>query len=103
MKDFYVIEKKEFEPEIPNSPEWPKIIGYCVEDNSFLFIEGNGHGFNGIVLPEIIAREPRWDRLFTILDAHWILTSIDNNAPISRTLLERQIKSKAKEIEIIKS
>jgi hypothetical protein len=103
MKDFYVIGKKQCAPEIPNSPDWPKIIGYCVEDNSFLFIEGNGHGFNGIVLPEIIAREPRWDRLFTILDAHWFLAFIEKNTNFDKALVENEIKNKTNSIEIIKS
>src|ERR1700712_1174501 len=103
MKHFYVIGKKEFEPEIPNSPEWPKIIGYCYEANSFLFIEGNGHGFNGIVLPEPIAREPQWDRLFTVLDAHWFLRLIDNHPNIDKASLENNIKLKTNNIEIIQS
>ncbi|WP_192553244.1 hypothetical protein [Pseudomonas sp. IzPS59] len=103
MQNFYVIGKKDFEPEIPNSPEWPKIIGYCYETNSFLFIEGNGYGFNGIVLPEAIAREPRWDRLFEILDANWFLQLIDNKPRPDKALMETNIKSKTGIIEIIQS
>ncbi|WP_339523610.1 hypothetical protein [Pseudomonas sp. EL_65y_Pfl2_R96] len=103
MKDFYVIGKKDVEPEIPNSPDWPKIIGYCYENNSFIFIEGNGHGFNGIVLPELIAREPRWDRLFKILDADWFLNLIDSTPNLDKTSVENHIKSKTNTIEIIKS
>ncbi|WP_050585964.1 hypothetical protein [Pseudomonas syringae] len=103
MNNYYVIGKKEFEPEIPNSPEWPKLIGYCHENKSFIFIEGNGHGFNGIVVPETIANEPRWDRLFKILDANWFLTLINSTPNIEKTSIENHIKAKCKVIEIIKS
>ncbi|POP73367.1 MULTISPECIES: hypothetical protein [Pseudomonas syringae group] len=103
MNNYYVIEKKELEPEILNSPEWPKIIGYCHENKSFIFIEGNGHGFNGTVVPETIANEPRWDRLFKILDANWFLKLITSTPRLEKTLLETHIKAKRNIVEIIKS
>ncbi|MGE1155810.1 hypothetical protein [Pseudomonas kitaguniensis] len=103
MRDFYVIAKKDAEPKISNSPDWPKIIGYCYEDKCFIFIEGNGYGFNGIVLPEHIAREAKWDRLFTELHAHWILSSIENFKFSDRISFEAHLKFKNHLIEILKS
>lgn len=103
MNNYYVIGKEEFEPEIPSSPEWPKIIGCCHENKSFIFIEGNGHGFNGIVVSETIANESRWDRLFKILDANWFLKLITSTKSIEKTSIENHIKAKRKIIEIIKS
>ncbi|MCD5989298.1 hypothetical protein KDX30_15415 [Pseudomonas sp. CDFA 553] len=103
MKNYYVIEKKEFEPEIPNSPEWPKIIGYCHENKSFIFVEGNGHGFNGIVVSETIANEPQWDRIFKMLDAYWFLKMINTPPELDKISLENHIKAKRNVIEIIKS
>jgi hypothetical protein len=68
-----------------------------------LFIEGNGHGFNGAVLEESLAREVRWDGLFTELDAHWFINLIDNTGLPSKDVFVKQIKTKLGAVEIIKS
>ena len=103
MNEFYVIAQNTDEPVFPNSPDWPKIIGYCYEENTFLFIEGNGYGFNGAVLKESVAREARWVGLFTELDAHWFLNLIGNTKFPSKDAFINQIKTKLATVEIIKS
>lgn len=103
MNEYYVIAQKTVEPVFPNSPDWPKIIGYCYEQNTFLFIEGDGHGFNGAVLEESVAREVRWVGLFTELDACWFLNLIGNAKFPSKDAFIDQIKSKSGVVKIIKS
>lgn len=103
MRDFYIVGKKNLEVEIPNSPEWPKIIGYCYERKDFIFIEGNGYGFNGIILPEINAGEPRWNDLFDILNAKWFLSLIKDKPDLDKASVEAQINLNLGFIEIIKS
>jgi len=78
MKDFHIVAKRDLEPNLPHSTDWPKIIAYSYEKKSFLFIEGKGHGFNGIVFPDQTSREPRWEQLFLDQDALWFLNFIDN-------------------------
>ncbi len=103
MKDYYIIGKKNIYPEAPNSSDWPKIIGYCYEENTFIFIEGNGYGFNGIVLPELAARENRWCRLFTALDAHWFLKIIGSKQFVDRESFEDFLRLKLSAVDILKS
>lgn len=87
MKDFHIVAKKDLEPDLPHSADWPKIIAYSYETKSFLFIERKGHGFNGTVLPDQTARESRWKQLFLDLNALWFLIFIDStHTPALATL-----------------
>lgn len=103
MKDFHIVAKKDLEPDLPHSADWPKIIAYSYETKSFLFIEGKGHGFNGTVLPDQTAREPRWKQLFLDLNALWFLNFIDSTTYPCVSDFEKSPKSKAGFIEIISS
>ncbi|MBP5074224.1 hypothetical protein PUP68_02270 [Pseudomonas chlororaphis] len=103
MKDFYVVAKKDLEPNLPHSADWPKIIAYSYKTKSFLLIEGKGHGFNGTVLPDQIAREPRWNQLFLDLNALWFLSFIDSTTYSSTSDFEKILKVKTGFIDVISS
>lgn len=79
MRIFYVIARRDMEPNFPHSSNWPKIIGYSFEDKYFHLSQGKGHGFAANVMPEWKARRPEWTEIFTTLDSTWFLDMIANN------------------------
>ncbi|BAV72282.1 hypothetical protein PCAU_0073 [Pseudomonas chlororaphis subsp. aurantiaca] len=94
---------KDLEPNLPHSTGWPKIIAYSHETKSFLFIEEKGHGFNGTVLPDQIAREPRWKQLFLDLNALWFLSFIDSTTYPSTSDFEKALQAKTGFIKVVSS
>jgi len=78
MRTFYVIARKDMEPNLPHSSNWPKIIGYSFVDNYFYLSEGKGHGFAANNMPESKAKKPERLEIFTALDSAWFLNLIDN-------------------------
>jgi hypothetical protein len=78
MRIFYVIAKKDMEPTLPHSSEWPKVIGYSYKDNYFYLAEGKGHGFAASDMPETKAKRPEWLEIFTTLGMLWFIDLIDN-------------------------
>lgn len=78
MRTFYIIAKKDMEPNFPNSSSWPKVIGYSFVDKYFYLSEGKGHGFAANDMPESKAKRPEWLEIFLALDALWFLDLIDN-------------------------
>lgn len=79
MDRFYVVAKLDLEPEYPHSNDWPKVIAYSYKTNSFMLVEGKGHGFKGVVVTELKARNPTWNHLFSELKAQWILDSLSSS------------------------
>jgi hypothetical protein len=78
MRKFYIIAKKDMEPNLPHSSSWPKIIGYSFVDKYFYLSEGKGHGFAANDMPESKAKRSEWLEIFSALDALWLLDLIDN-------------------------
>ncbi|AZD05692.1 hypothetical protein C4K26_0258 [Pseudomonas chlororaphis] len=101
MENFYVVAKKDLAPSLPHSSDWPKIIAYSYETKSFLFIEGKGYGFNGIVLPDVTAREAKWKQLFLDLNVLWFLDFVDSTPYSSVNDFENALKTKKNSIEVI--
>ncbi|KAB0525670.1 MULTISPECIES: hypothetical protein [Pseudomonas] len=79
MKDFYVIAKKDLEPNLPHSTDWPKIIAYSYEDEKLLFLAGKGHGISGFELPASETGASDWTDLFLELNATWIPDLLKNS------------------------
>lgn len=77
MKNYYVIAQQDLSSDAAHSSEWPKFIGYCYRDKSFLFLEGKGHGLMGGELSESTAKHLKWREAFTALNAEWFLEFLD--------------------------
>ena len=103
MDDFYIVAKLDLEPEYPHSSDWPKVIAYSYEKNSFLLAEGKGHGFKGVIVTELEARNPTWNHLFYELKAQWILDRLSSSPFINETDCTQSIISKHGSLEIIRS
>ncbi len=78
MRIFHVIAKKDMQPALPHSSEWPKLLGYSFKDNFLYLAEGAGHGSAANDMPEAKAKRPEWLELFIALDAVWFLNLINN-------------------------
>ncbi|MCD5989316.1 hypothetical protein KDX30_15550 [Pseudomonas sp. CDFA 553] len=79
MRVFYVIAKKDLEPTLPQSSEWPKLIAYSYKHNLFLLVEGKGHGLASNDMPKSKIKESKWRDLLITLDALGVIDFIDNN------------------------
>ncbi|MHC8394212.1 hypothetical protein ACYZT8_11210 [Pseudomonas sp. LB3P93] len=101
MRTFYVIAKKDMEPTLPHSSEWPKLIGYSYKDNYFYLAEGKGHGFAANDMPEAKAKRPEWLELFTVLDILWFIDLIDNTSFVDEHDFLIQLKKLIGDPEII--
>lgn len=47
MDNYYIIARKDQDPESIHISEWPKIIAYSLKTKKFLISEGKGYGCEG--------------------------------------------------------
>lgn len=101
MDNYYVVAKKDLEPEHTHSSEWPKIIAYSLRSKKFLISEGKGYGCEGIAIPALRALEKKWYEFFTALDAQWFLKAIEAKNNLTENELAALIQTKTGSLEII--
>lgn len=103
MDRFYVVAKLDLEPEYPHSNDWPKVIAYSYKTNSFMLAEGKGHGFKGIIVTQLEARNAIWNHLFSELKAQWILDRLSSCSFANEADCAQSITSKHGSLEVIRS
>lgn len=101
MDNYYIVAKKDLDPEHTHSSEWPKIIAYSLRSKKFLISEGKGYGCEGIVIPELRALEKKWNEFFIALDAQWFLKAIVAENNLTENELAALIQTKTGSLEII--
>ncbi|WP_018925586.1 hypothetical protein [Pseudomonas umsongensis] len=77
VRNYYVIAEKDLVPEQPHSADWPKLIGYCYDDDYFLFFEGKGHGLSGTAVPACGGKKAEWLKIFAALDVEWFMSWLE--------------------------
>lgn len=98
MDNYYIVAKKDLDPEHTHNSEWPKIIAYSLRSKKFLISEGKGYGCEGIAIPELRALEKKWHEFFMALDAQWFLKVIESENNLSEDELVALIQSKTRSL-----
>ena len=101
MDNYYIIARKDQDPESTHSSEWPKTIAYSLKSNKFLISEGRGYGCEGIAIPALRALEKKWYEFFIALDAQWVLKAIEAKNNLNENELAALIQTKTGSLEII--
>lgn len=96
-----MIARKDMEPNLPHSSNWPKVIGYSFKDNYFYLSEGKGHGFVANDMHESKAKRPEWLEIFTALDSTWFLNMIDNTNFTSEKDFLDKLTAHTEKVDII--
>jgi hypothetical protein len=102
IRNYYVIVEKDLVPEFPHSSEWPKLIGYCYEDDYFLFFEGKGHGMGGTAIPAYKANNAEWLKLFAALNVEWFLEWLETSRFTSEEAFTQTLTAKIGSLEVRK-
>lgn len=77
--EYYVVAEKDLYSADPQSPDWPKLIGYSFARGRFLFLEGKGHALLGAEVDQGSPSMMKWQDLFGTLDAEWFLDFLKLN------------------------
>ena len=101
MDNYYIVAKKDLDPDHTHSSEWPKIIAYSLKSKKFLISEGKGYGCEGIAIPSLRALDKKWYEFFIALDAQWFLKVIEAKNNLTESELAALIQTKTGSIEII--